>query len=169
MYVVVERSRKKILLSILGSVAFVLVSLAIAAQGSALALVVGTVGVVTFVGFGVLWVALGMRRGPGLIVDDDGFDDGTSALAVGRVPWADVTGVSDWTAFRSSTVVVHVRNPDAYLARLTWIARPAARANLAVVGSPVTMTSSSLDMDSESLSALLHEGFERHRRVRSGA
>jgi hypothetical protein len=57
-YVVVERSRRKIVLSILGSVAFVLVSLAITAQGTALALVVGTVGGVTFLVFGALWIVL---------------------------------------------------------------------------------------------------------------
>lgn len=168
MNVVVERSRKKMMWAILGCLALVLASAVIATQGPPLAIVIGVVGLVTFLGFGVTWVVLSRRKGPGLVVDDEGFDDRSSAVAVGRVPWSDVRGLSEWTASGSSSVVVHVADPDVYLVRLPWLARRLARVNVAMAGSPVTIASTGLDIDHERLFALLQEGLERHRRVESG-
>ena len=162
MHVVVERSRAKVLASIGGCTLFVVASLAIIAQGSALTLILGAVGVLTFAGFGIGWIFLLLRAGPGLVVDDTGFDDDSSAVAVGRVLWADVTSVSQRGAFGSSFVVVNVRDPEVYLARLGRLARLAATANRSLVGSPVTVASGGLKTSFESLATLLREGFEQY-------
>ena len=147
-HVVVERSRVK--------------ALAIIAQGSGLTLIVGALGVLTFAGFGAAWILTLLRAGPGLVVDDTGFDDHSSGVAVGRVPWADVTSMSEWSAFGRSSVVVTVRDPEVYLARLGRLARLAATANRRLVGSPVTVASSGLKTSFASLSTLLREGFEQY-------
>jgi hypothetical protein len=160
-YVVVERSRAKGLASLLGCAVFVLASLAIIAQGSALTLVVGGVGLLTFAGFGIGWTVMLLRDGPGLVVDDTGFDDNSSALAVGRVLWTDVTSVSERKVFGTTLLVVGVRDPEAYLARLGRFARLAATGNRRRYGSPVILTSVGLSTSSVGLSTLLREGYER--------
>ncbi len=162
MYVVVKRSRVKGLAAILGCALFVVVSLAMIAEGSALTLVVGTVGVLTFGSFGIAWIVMLLRANPGLVVDDTGFDDRSSAVAVGRVPWGDVTSVSELSIFRTSYVVVEVHEPEVYEARLSRFARLAARANRGLVGSPVSVSSVGLKTSFENLSKLLHEGFEQY-------
>ena len=101
MPVVVARSRPKMLLCAAGAVAFVVASLAIIARGSAITLVVGVVGVVTFSAFGLGWIVLSLRAGPVLVVDETAFDDRSLLVAVGRVLWSDVVSVSHWTAFGS--------------------------------------------------------------------
>ncbi|MGF9761120.1 STM3941 family protein [Microvirga sp. 0TCS3.31] len=159
---VVERSRAKAMASVLGCALFIVASLAIVAQGSAVTLLVGTAGIVTFAGFGTAWIVLLLRAGPGLVVDDTGFDDRSSATAVGRVQWADVTSVSRQVMFGVSFVVVDVRDPDTYLARLGPVARPAAAANRRLTGSPVTVTSVGLKISFPELSMLLRESFEQH-------
>jgi len=82
MQAVVARSRAKSLACLLGCALFVAASLAIIAEGSALTLIVGAVGVLTFVGFGIGWIVALLRPGPGLVVDDTGFDD--------REPWLEI-------------------------------------------------------------------------------
>jgi len=161
-HVVVERSRAKALASILGCALFVVASLAIVAQGSVLTLVVGAVGVVTFAGFGIGWIVLVLRTGPGLVVDDTGFSDHSSVVAVGRVLWSDVTSVTERSVRGTSFVVVEVREPYAYLARLGGLARLAATANRRLVGSPVTVASVGLKTSFPSLYMLLREGFEQY-------
>src|SRR4029453_10621842 len=105
MHVEVERSRAKGLAALLGCALFVVASLAIIAQGSAVTLVVGAVGLLTFAGFGIAWIVLLLRTGPGLVVDDTGFDDRSSlGVAAGRVLWADVTSVSQRSVFTTSHV-----------------------------------------------------------------
>ena len=158
----IERSRAKGLASVLGCAVFVLASLTIIGEGSALTLIVGAVGVLTFGRFGIAWVVYLLRTGPGLVVDDTGFDDNSSAVAVGRVLWADVIMVSErsfgWTSF----VVVKVREPTIYVARLGGLARLASAVNRRLVGSPVTVGSVGLKTSFANLSMLLHEGFERY-------
>jgi len=150
------------MVSVLGCALFIVASLAVIAQGSAVTLLVGTVGIVTFAGFGIAWIVLLLRAGPGLVVDDTGFDDRSSATAVGRVQWADVTSVSQQSMFSASFVVVDVRDPDAYLARLGPVARLAAAANRRLTGSPVTVTSVGLKINFAKLSTLLRESFEQY-------
>ena len=162
MGVVVERSRAKGLAALLGCAIFIVASLAIIAQGSALTLVVGVVGLLTFAGFGIGWIVLLSRTGPGLVVDDTGFDDRSSASAVGRVLWADVTSVSQRSIFTTSLVVVDVRDPEVYLARLGRLGRLAGTANRRLVGSAVVLSSVGLKTSLGRLSTLLREGFERY-------
>jgi len=162
MHVVVERSRAKGLASILGCALFIVASLAIVAQGSALTLVVGALGVLTFGGFGIGWIVLLLRAGPGLVVDDTGFSDHSSAVALGRVLWSDVTSVSERSVFHTPLVVVNVREPEAYVARLGRLARVAATANRRLVGSPVVIASVGLKSSFANLSMLLREGFEQY-------
>ena len=85
MQVVVARSRGKRLAGLLGCALFVVASLAIIAEGSALTLIVGAVGLPIFVGFGIAWIVVLLRAGPGLVVDETGFDDTSSLTPVGRV------------------------------------------------------------------------------------
>ena len=162
MQVAVERSRAKGLASILGCAVFIVASLAIIAQGSALTLVVGALGLLTFAGFGIGWIVLLLRAGPGLVVDDTGFSDHSSALAVGRVLWSDVTSVSERSVARTPLVVVNLREPKAYVARLGRLGRVAATANRHLVGSPVVIASVGLKTSSSSLLMLLREGFEQY-------
>ena len=164
MHVVVERSRVKSLACILGCAVFIVASLAIIAEGSAVTLVVGAVGVLTFAGFGIGWIVLLLRAGPALVVDDTGFSDRSSAMAVGRVLWSDVTSVSEQSIFRTPLIVVNVREPEAYVARLGRFPRVAARANVHLVGSPVTLASVGLKTSFSSLYTLLRDGFEQYRR-----
>ena len=169
MPVTIERSRGKSVLALLGCVLFVLASLGILAQGTAATFVVGVVGLVTFGGFGLGWVRLALRRGPGLVVDDDGFDDASTLVSVGRVPWSDVLEVSDWSLSGSTSIVVRVRNPDTYLRRLRGPARWAARVNGRMVGSPVTLASTGLRTDSAELHEVLADGLRRYRSRRPRA
>ena len=169
MDITIARSRIKAAAALLGCVIFVVASLAIIATGSAVGFVAGLVGAVTFGVFGILWAWLGFRPGPGLRIDDDGFDDRSSAVAVGRVPWADVTGIGSWGAFGSSSVVVAVRDPEEYVSRAPWYARPAARAIIRLVGSSVTVASTGLRTSHEELLAELTAGYENFLGRTSGS
>ncbi|MDT0214196.1 STM3941 family protein [Rothia sp. ARF10] len=160
--VAVERSRGKGVLALLGCAGFVLVCLLLASTGDPLALAIAALGIVTFGTFGLLWARQLLRAGPGLVVDEEGFDDSSSATAVGRVPWADVTNVTTWGLPGSTNVVVHVRNPDDHIARLGWFSRRAARANVRLLGTPVVLAAGGLRIDTDGLLSLLRDGFGRH-------
>lgn len=158
----VQRSRATSLRSLGGCLVLVAACLLLLTTGHPVALVIAVLGIVTFGTFGALWVRQLLRPGPALVVDDDGFDDRSSATAVGRVPWTDVARVTTWTMSGTTCVAVHVRNPDEHLARLGWFSRRAGRANVGLVGTPVVLAAGGMQRDTESLLAVLRQGFERH-------
>ena len=164
MAVVIARSRTKAAWATVGCAAFVAGSVALVATGSPIAVVTGAVGALTFSAFGVIWAALGFRRGPGVLVDEHGFDDRSSALAVGRVPWGDVVSVRSVVVEGVAIVVVGVREPEAYVARVPRWGRAAARANTVLVGSPVTLSSVGLRTTPEDLLTTLVEAHDDHVR-----
>ena len=157
-----ERSPGKSGLALLGCLGFIAVSLTLMRFGGPFGVAVGVLGTVTFGVFLVLWVRMALRGG-GLVIDDEGLDDHSSATAVGRVPWADVVGVAERADLGSPIVVVTVRNPHAYLTRVGRLGRAAARANLALVGSPVTLTSTGLRTDHARLLRTLEDAFREYQ------
>lgn len=162
MRVVVARSRAKSMACLLVCAIFVAASCAIIAEGSALTLIVGAVGVLTFFGFGIGWIAALLRAGPGLVVDATGFDDTSSVTAVGRVRWADVTAVSRLGITGTSFVVIGVRDPEIYLTCLRGLPSLSAIANNRLFGSPVTITSVSLKISFANLSTLMAAGLRNY-------
>ncbi len=163
MQAVVARSRAKSLAGLLGCALFVAASLAIIAEGSALTLIIGTVGVATFVGFGIGWIVVLLKAGPGLVVDETGFEDTSSLTAVARVLWADVTQVSELSIAGTPLVVIGVRDPELYVTRLRGLPRFAAIANNRLFGSPVIIAAVSLRISFADLSTLLAEGLRHYR------
>lgn len=162
------RSRTKAATVLLGCLAFLAMAVFLMTTGPA-GVVVGVLVGIVFGVFGVLWAALGFRPGPGLVVRDDGFDDRSSALSVGWVPWSDVHGLGTWTMSGNTCVVVHVADPVAYAARAPWWGRAAARANIRLVGSPIAITHAGLRTDHETLLATMAEASERwHERHPEG-
>jgi len=100
--------------------------------------------------FGVRWLR---DRSPGMILDDDGFDDRSSAVAVGRVPWRDVQDVQTMTIAGQRFIVVRVHEPAPYIERGTWIQRSTRRANARRCGSPITITVGMLGIGCDELVA----------------
>jgi hypothetical protein len=161
--VTVERSRLKSGAAIVGCVLFVGASVGIFAQGTAISFVIGVGGIVTFTVFGIGLIRLSMRAGPGLVVDEAGFDDRSSLLSVGRVPWDDVRSVAEANVSTTSFVVVEVGDPEIYLARLGPLPRWTARVNGRMVGSPITISSVGLKTRFSKLATLIQQGFAEYR------
>lgn len=158
----IARSRIKMIGCLLACGIFVVASLAIISVGSALTLIIGALGLLTFTAFGIGWIVLLFRSDPGLVVDNTGFHDASSLSAVGRVAWADVRGMSQLRLSGASFVIVDVRDPEAYVARLRGVSRLAGIVNHRMFGSPITVGSVGLQTDFTGLSELMHEGLRRH-------
>lgn len=161
----IPRSRGKLAALVLGSAAFVaLCGWMLTLDGSkisALHQVVAFVGVAFF----GLALAYGLRAlfdpRPGLVVRGDGFEDRSSPVAVGFVPWREVTAIEIYKiSVRGAServLVVKVRDPAPYAARGGALARMARRENLRMVGSPITLSSKSLRTSLDELARVFEQ------------
>ncbi|MFN0252957.1 MAG: STM3941 family protein [Kofleriaceae bacterium] len=162
----ISRSRVKGAALTLGSLGFVALSAWMMTLGETTRRglpteVIGLVGIVFFgacLGFGVRMV---FDRRPGFVLREDGFEDYSSGVAVGFVPWGDIREIAVLRISGQRFIAVRVNNPEVYARRGTAIQRMAHRANMKLCGTPVTISSNTLRISFDELVRLLEEGVGR--------
>jgi hypothetical protein len=102
---------------------------------------------------------------PGLIVDSTGFIDNSSAVAVGRVLWSEVTAVNVSEVSGQRFVTVMVAEPEQFNRRCGPLIRMLHSVNMRMTGSPINISANPLQISFEGLFALLASGLERHREL----
>ena len=124
------------------------------------------VGLFNMVCFGLVG-ALMLRKlfdpSPGLVVDDRGLTDNTSAFSAGFVPWSDITGFEVRQIQRQRVLYVRLKDPEKYIARFSPIRRKLFRASERLGASPVTLTSSSMAIGFDEMVKLVNQGLAGHR------
>ncbi len=168
--VVIPLSKGKNVLLLLGAVAFVVGSIwlwSIAdAQRRYHPIVVRATSVVgtRFFGACAIYGTLKLFDDrPGLVIDETGILDNSSAVAGGSVPWTDVVGVGQWEISGQRFVVIFVKEPEKYIKRGNYLCRMLTAANVKLVGSPIAISPNALQMSFDHLMQVLTDGFERHR------
>ena len=100
---------------------------------------------------------------PGLIVGPEGIIDNSSGVAAGLIPWEDVEGFSTASIERQHFLMVHVRNPQAYIeAQRNVIVRKMMAANWKRYDSPITLSANGLKCTFAELEQLLTEAHTRY-------
>jgi hypothetical protein len=125
---------------------------------------VHAVGVVaaTFFGLCVLMgIARLFRRGPALILDRQGMLDQSGGAAVGRLSWLEVRGLRIAAVRRTKFLVVDLHNPRQYLDHGNAWQRLLRSGNQRTVGSPVALSSATLDVAFDELVATVDRLYSR--------
>lgn len=151
----IELSRAKLVMTIAGALLFVAAGawLVVAPDDSDLfrrfpdPWVGHALGVLAFL-FGMAGAVFGIRktfdRKPGLVLSTAGLVDNSSGVAAGFIPWSEITGLSLFQMHRQRMLIVHVADPEKYIARGNPLRRALNRANTGMAGSPIAISSSAL-------------------------
>ena len=122
-------------------------------------------GIVAVVFFGAC-VLYGLRklfdRRPGLVLSADGLLDNSSAVGAGFVPWHEVTEFRIWQLKGQRVLVVCVQDVEKYIRRSNRLMRMAHRANVAMCGSPIVISSNALKIAFDELVPLVSSYHARH-------
>ncbi|HZA27461.1 MAG TPA: STM3941 family protein [Actinomycetota bacterium] len=106
----VHPSRSKLLFLTVGSTLFALLSLLVGLTGEPVVLL----GVPAFGAMAIVGVRALRRRGPALIIDDQGIEDTRPGI---RLAWDEIESIRVWTSYRSliprRELLVRVRNLQA--------------------------------------------------------
>lgn len=125
-----------------------------------------SIGLLSIAFFGACFVAIAalvLRRGPGLVIDDEGIVEHTSGMAAGRVRWEEIVDVQARDQPGGRMVALWVSDLDAHLDRLPAWRRWLVRSNVAAGFPPVVVHAPMLGRDADELAALLLA--ERARRT----
>ncbi|MFN9248509.1 MAG: STM3941 family protein [Planctomycetota bacterium] len=169
--VTIPLGKRKIAFLILGSTLFVAASIFLwsIAEGQQrffplLVKSAAVAGVLFFSFCGVYGCFKLFDNRPGLIIDDEGIVDNSSAIGAGMVPWDEVVvlRISEISGQRFITVVVE--NPEKYAARGNALSRLANSANTRMTGSPINISANSLNIKFDELVQAMMFAFGEYQR-----
>ena len=166
---VIPLSKGKVVLLLLGAVSFVAVSVWIWSiaddQTRYNPLIMKTAAIAggSFSGLCALYGCFKVfDTRPGLIIDDQGIVDNSSAVAAGRILWGEVVALN----FSKNFITIVVVDPQKFTARGNLLSRMLNAANTKMTGSPINISSHSLGLKFDELAQALTVAFGKHAGAR---
>jgi len=155
---VIELSKSKVILMILGSFGFVAAGYWLFSMDAAAMkdlpiddpLFVHGVGIASMVFFGMTGI-VGIRKlfdkRPGLVLNSTGIIDNSSGLAAGFIPWSEIIGAEIYEVRRQKMLMIKVRNPEEFIQRGNILQRAMVKMGSKMSGSPIAITSNTLQIN----------------------
>jgi len=166
---VIPLNRTKIVLLVVGAIAFVAAglwiwSIADTRPEDAVRMKATAVAAIGFFGLCAVYGSVKLfDRKPGLVIDAEGIIDNSSAVAVGRIAWSDVVAITVNAIERQRFLTVAVRDPQKYAARGGPLRRLLHAANLKRAGSPINISSTALRIGFDELECALSDALRASR------
>ncbi len=170
---VIELSKTKIALGILGSSAFVAIGVWLLSLDEAnirlnrsfrllfnnpmFAYGLGILSIVFFGGLALFFIKKIFDKKPGLVFNNSGIVDNASAVAAGFIPWSEVTGSHIFEMPQQKMLIIMVNDPQKYIERGNAVKRKLNQANFKMCGSPIAISSSALKINFPELQSVFDE------------
>ncbi len=160
-------SKTKLVLAICGSILFVILGAylftTLAAEQTrfdpVLVKGVGIAGMLFFGAAGIYGATKMFDKNIGLTIDENGIIDNTNASSIGLIKWADITEIEAIEISYTKFLLVHIRNPDDYLAKAKGFKRKLMEANNRIYETPVSITFTALNCRFDDLERILKDKF----------
>jgi hypothetical protein len=120
----------------------------------------GLVSIVFFGSCGLYALKKLFDKKPALIFNNSGIVDNASSASAGFIPWSEVVGAEIFEIQKQKMLIIKVRDPQEYIARGNSLRRTLNKANYNMVGSPISISSNTLEIDFSELASL----FDRYQR-----
>jgi hypothetical protein len=154
---IIELSRKKIILLILGSCVFVAVGIWMLSLDDVFAHGLGVASIVFFGLCGIFGFAKLFDRRPGLIFNATGIVDNASGVSAGPIPWSEIISAKIVVVRNQKFLLIAVKEPQKYLGRGSWLKQLAVNANYKMCGSPITISAIAMKTDFQELLSLFNQ------------
>jgi hypothetical protein len=168
--IVIHTPKKDLALMVLGSFVFVAICIWILTGPSIgiVWLIIGTptayVGILFFGFTGFFSLSRLLLPKPAFVIDDVGFLDNSSAVSVGFIPWADISGVHVSSLQNQRFLAVSVDDAEKYLNRVNPLKRALMRVNQSMVGTVINISLSALPVSEEEFLSVIR----KHLRTGAG-
>lgn len=127
---------------------------------------IGLVGILFFAIALIFLIPKFFDKNSGLILNNLGIIDNTTANPVGLILWNDITRIEVKKINSINLVLVYLQNPTDYISKANWINGLGLKNNMRNYGTPVTITSISLDCSFEELERLILESYNQSKKNR---
>lgn len=125
----------------------------------------GAISCVLFFGWAITYFIKKLfEKTPGMIIDEKGVTDNSSAVTVGFIPWEDVIQIAKIEVMKQKMLLILVKNPEDYIQRQEGIIkRKLMEANLKDRGTPITISAGGLQANIDEVLVLLDTQLQQFR------
>jgi len=176
---IIEMSRKKLGLLILGSCAFVAIGIWLfsldpaSIRGSPWGrspTLVHSIGIASIVFFGLCAIVAIPKlfdKKPGLVFANSGIIDNASSVSAGLIPWTEIIDAESFEVRRQRFLVIKVKDPQKYLDRGNRLKKLAITANYKMYGSPITISAIALKTSFPELVSIFNQYQQKYGNAKS--
>jgi hypothetical protein len=168
-------SKKKLILMLIGSIGFVAAGLWFVINPPTISnpffgnpTVIFVTGIASILFFGLCAVYIARKlpdNKPGLIIDNIGLTDNSSGVSAGQILWSDIENISVIEILRQKLIMLQVKNPQNYIDKQTsGFKRKMMQMNLNMYGTPLSITSNSLQIKFDELLNILNDHLNASRK-----
>lgn len=170
-------SKSKILALVLASVAFVVAGVFITIFPDKFAVtsirftnpqIIRTVGIICvlyFTATGIYGVKKLGDKKIGLLINDEGITDHSSASSIGLIKWEDISGIRVQEIMSTKLLLIDVFQPEIYIEKAkNKLQSRLMKANLKASNTPLSITANTLKYDFDALETLVKSEFQKHKK-----
>lgn len=172
---IIELSKVKIVLLLLGAIIFVVVGAwfltwdaqtienACRFNSPTLAYGIGVFSMLFFGLCGLVGIKKLFDKSPGLVLNSEGILDNSSGLSAGLIPWSEVVDIEQYQVRTQKFVSIHVKDPGKYANIGNALKKMANRVNIKMCGTPINISANSLKIGHEYLLKTIQEYYQKNR------
>jgi len=172
-------SKIKLTLMLFGSIAFVAGGIGMVTYPNGFItpyrnynpVLVFVLGLASIIFFGVCLVNIAKKltdNAPGLIINDQGIYDNSSAVSAGLIPWTDILELRIESVVNQKFIIIIVSNPNQYINNQTGaLNKMAMGRNYKSFGSPISISANGLKTNFEELYRLLENELKNRSELKT--
>lgn len=127
--------------------------------------IIATVGYVSVLFFGLCTIFIFYKyfdKKSGLIIDKNGITDNTNFTSVGLIEWSEIIGIRTQQVMSNKFILIDVLNPEKFIEKSSKFKASLMKINLKTYGTPLSITSNSLNYNFDKLEKLLKREFTKY-------
>jgi len=124
--------------------------------------IAGALSILFFGATGIFGIRKMLDKRIGFMIDEDGITDYSSGVSIGLIEWKDIKHFSTIKINSQKIILIHSNNPEKYIEKANRFRAIIMRINHKMYGTPLSITSNTLQYNFDELEKLLLSQFEIH-------
>lgn len=100
----------------------------------------------------------------GLLIDEEGITNSSSPVSIGLIKWEDIKDIRATNVMSTKFLIIDLINQEYYIERIkSKLKLKLVNYNVKMYGTPVTITSTTLNCNFENLMSYITKSFEQYK------
>lgn len=128
---------------------------------------VGILSIVFFGAIGGFSIIKAFDKSPGLVINEQGLFDNSSATSVGLIPWSTIKGIKTEQIKSTKFMLIFVENSEIYINKAKGFKKLLLKGNLSMYGTPIGISTTTMLYNFDALEKLVTDCIKHYNHENS--